>query len=445
MTPENSYLVRHGMTEVGPEGENYPSAGRWAEPDLDHAAALMREVWEDQAQARARGARAREDIAEEFSAAAVGRMARERLKRVGKAGGLPGRSRGSDAASWRAVVASANGLPEESWVDRAEVKLTYEALEAARAVPGPKGLARRTALSAMRPYTHHQDELNRMVVHALRELQQHFTDLMTDTRAEFERLAQMENRLHGLTTTAPEHLALLLEGMRARPASTHPAISYEDDHGRRALGFSGASKAAGAEGYRGFEDIFRGGEEELREAQTAYVERFAGAGWVLDLGCGRGEFLDALRDAGIPARGADLDATMVARCREKGHEVEEADAAAALGALDDDSLPGAFAAQVVEHLGHRQLSDLLDLLHRKLTPGGIAVLETVNPHKPAALKAFWTDPTHHHPLFPEVLLALTRLAGFDSGEVTFPGATGHFDRDVYASGDYAVVVRKAGA
>ncbi len=71
------------------------------------------------------------------------------------------------------------------------------------------------------------------------------------------------------------------------------------------------------------------------------------------------------------------------------------------------------------------------------------MLETVNPHSPAALKAFWTDPTHHHPLFPEVLLALCRLAGFDSGEVVFPGAVGDFDQDVYDSRDYAVVVRKA--
>jgi O-antigen chain-terminating methyltransferase len=110
--------------------------------------------------------------------------------------------------------------------------------------------------------------------------------------------------------------------------------------------------------------------------------------------------------------------------------------------LDDGSLPGAFAAQVVEHLSHSQLIELLDLLYRKLVPGGVAVLETVNPHNPAALKAFWTDTTHHHPLFPEVLLALCRLAGFNSGKVTFPLATDNFDHDVYANRDYAVVTGK---
>jgi SAM-dependent methyltransferase len=215
-----------------------------------------------------------------------------------------------------------------------------------------------------------------------------------------------------------------------------------DEHGHRALGFSDAA-ASGDEGYRGFEDIFRGDEAHVRRTQEAYLDRFADAEWVLDLGCGRGEFLDALEGRGITARGVDLDETMVARCREKGHEVELADAATALHALHENSLPGAFAAQVVEHLSHRELTALLDLLHRKLARGGVAVMETVNPHNPAALKAFWTDTTHHHPLFPEVLLALCRLAGFDSGEVVFPDATDDFDRDVYANRDYAVVARKA--
>jgi hypothetical protein len=99
------------------------------------------------------------------------------------------------------------------------------------------------------------------------------------------------------------------------------------------------------------------------------------------------------------------------------------------------------AAQVVEHLGADELTELLGLIRHKLAPGGIAIMETVNPHNPAALKAFWTDATHHHPLFPEVLLALCRLAGFESGEVRFPSRSGSFDADVYANRDYAVVVR----
>jgi glycosyltransferase involved in cell wall biosynthesis/SAM-dependent methyltransferase len=456
MTPQNSYLVRHEMTHVGPEGENYPAEGRWAEPDLDHAAELMREVWEDQEGARARGALAQTDIAAEFSVEAVGALARGRLRRVS---GLRALGRGASTAN--GGQAAAAGLPN-SWLETAEVKLGFDPSGEAARAGGLRGAARRAALQGMRPYTYHQDELNGFVVRALREVRERLDDLLVDSQAGLNRLeghvatvdaraaeldgraAELAERLleAGLDPAGREDLVRVLEGMRARPASTHPALSYIDEHGRTALGFSGAA-GDDAEGYRGFEDIFRGDEEHVRGTQEGYLDRFAGADWVLDLGCGRGEFLDALRERDIGARGVDLDETMVARCREKGHDVLLADASSALSALADGSLPGAFAAQVVEHLDNTALTELLDLLHRKLTAGGIAVFETVNPHNPAALKAFWTDTTHHHPLFPEVLLALCRLAGFDSGEIAFPSTTDNFDRDVYANRDYAVVARKA--
>lgn len=328
-----------------------------------------------------------------------------------------------------------------SWVETAELKLTFDPLHDARATGGAKGALRRAALTAMRPYTHHADELSRFTVNALREVDDRLDDLTLDTQAQIARMQAQVQRLE--TVLGERDLALLLEGMRARPASTHPAISQLDDHGRRVLRFDGASSDAAT--YRGFEDIFRGDERAVREQQLEYLPHFAGAEWVLDLGCGRGEFLDALVARGIGARGADMDESMVARCREKGLDVRLADAATYLGAADDGSVPGIFAAQVVEHLGAEQLGELLALMQAKLAPGGVAIMETVNPHNPAALKAFWTDTTHHHPLFPEVLLALCRLAGFESGEVRFPVQTDNFDDDVYVNRDYAVIVRKAGA
>lgn len=431
MSPENSYLVRHGMTEVGPEGENYPAAGRWAEPDLDHAAQLMREVWTDREGAARRGQRARQDIAQDFSLEAVGDLASARLKRVAA------RSAGSRGGRRDAVIAAGEETRvPNSWLEIAELKQSFDPLDDASRTGGVRGIARRTLLQGMRPYTHHQDELNGYVVKALSETRDRIDEVLLDQRRVQAEITR------ALGTGEADQTRLVFEGMRARPASTHPAISYMDEHGHRALGFSHAA-ASGDGGYRGFEDIFRGDEAHVRRTQEHYVDRFADAEWVLDLGCGRGEFLDALKERGITARGVDLDETMVARCREKGHEVELADAATALDALPENSLPGAFAAQVVEHLSHRELTDLLGLLHRKLARGGVAVMETVNPHNPAALKAFWTDTTHHHPLFPEVLLALCRLAGFDCGEVAFPDATDDFDRDVYANPDYAVVARKA--
>jgi glycosyltransferase involved in cell wall biosynthesis/SAM-dependent methyltransferase len=435
MTAENSYLVRHTETLVGEEGENYPAHGTWAEPDLDHAAQLMRAVWENPDEARARGARAQREIEEHFSLEAVGRVARDRLKRLAaghrrKNAGVTLSGAGDDGG---------DGLAN-SWVETAELKLTFDPLRDARETGGPKGAMRRAALQAMRPYTHHQDELSKFTVRGLREIDNRLDDLTLDTQAQIARLQAL---VHRSEASIAKELSLLVEGMRARPASTHPAISQLDEHGRRVLRFDGASSDAAT--YRGFEDIFRGDERAVREQQLAYLPHFAAAEWVLDLGCGRGEFLDALVARDIGARGADMDESMVARCVEKGLDVKLADAATYLRALDDGSVPGMFAAQVVEHLSAGQLTELLSLMQAKLAPGGVAIMETVNPHNPAALKAFWTDTTHHHPLVPEVLLALCRLAGFESGEVRFPDETGNFDADVYANRDYAVVVRNAAA
>lgn len=434
MTAENSYLVRHTETAVGPEGENYPAHGTWAEPDVGHAAQLMREVWEHQDEARARGARAQREIAEHFSLEVVGQVARERLKRL--AGGHRRRRQAAGMAT-TGGDGDAGGLAN-SWVETAQLKLSFDPLRDARATGGAKGVARRAALAAMRPYTHHQDELSRFTVNGLREIDSRLDDLTLDTQAQIARLQALVRRSGAAT---PKELSLLVEGMRARPASTHPAISQTDEDGRRVLRFDSASSDAAT--YRGFEDIFRGDERAVLQQQLGYLPHFAGAEWVLDLGCGRGEFLDLLVARDIGARGADMDESMVARCIEKGHDVQLADAATYLRGLDDRSVPGMFAAQVVEHLGPEQLTELLDLMQHKLAPGGVAVMETVNPHNPAALKAFWTDTTHHHPLFPEVLLALCRLAGFESGEVRFPQEGGDFDVDVYVNRDYAVIVRTA--
>jgi SAM-dependent methyltransferase len=442
MTPANSYLVGYETTTVGPDGENYPSAGRWAEPDLEHAARLMREVWTNQEEARRRGERAQADIANDFSAEAVGKIARSRLKRLTRTG-----RNGRDPRALQVHGDAALALTPESWLEMAELKLTYDPMRDAVETGGRAGLARKALLQAMRPYTHHQDELNAFVVNALREANQRFEDLLVDMQSEMQRV---HDRVQGLTRIMPDaeggggtafDLARVLEGVRARPGSTHPAISYVDDTGRRALGFRRGDEEDG-EGYRAFEDIFRGSEAHTRAEQALYLEVFAGCDWVLDIGCGRGEFLDALRDRGIRGVGVDMDPTMVERCREKGHEVHLADAASYLQGLEDDSVPGVFAAQVIEHLSADQLNELLALTRAKLAPGGVAVFETVNPHSPAALKAFWTDTTHHHPLFPEVTLALARLAGFDEGDILFRERTDDFDHDIYANRDYAVVVRK---
>jgi len=179
-----------------------------------------------------------------------------------------------------------------------------------------------------------------------------------------------------------------------------------------------------ASAYVGFEDVFRGRHDDIVERQRAYLPYFKGATDVLDLGCGRGEFLELLREQGIAARGIDSNPEMVARCIERGLEVTQADALSHLQGLPDASVGGLFSAQVVKHLEPRYLMRLLEAVHRTLRPGGRAVIETINPASWSSFfSAYLRDVTHRQPLHPDTLQHLLRAAGFVSVDVVYCSPT----------------------
>lgn len=171
--------------------------------------------------------------------------------------------------------------------------------------------------------------------------------------------------------------------------------------------------------YFAFESRMRGSTAEIRERQRIYVEPFRDLAPVLDVGCGRGEFLALLRAEGVEARGVDVDPDMVAFARGEGLDVEQADLVAALELVPDGGLGGIFAAQVVEHLRPDALLRLLELSHVKLRPGGLLVAETINPLAPLALRNYFADLTHAQPLVPETLALLARQSGFREVETRF--------------------------
>jgi O-antigen chain-terminating methyltransferase len=168
-----------------------------------------------------------------------------------------------------------------------------------------------------------------------------------------------------------------------------------------------------------FAEQFRGSEDRIREQQKSYVARFAGApGQILDLGCGRGEFLDTAKAAGLPVRGVDLNQESVALCRSKGLEVEQGDMFAYLDSLADGSLGGAYCAQVVEHLAPADVPRLVKLLARKLRLGALVAIETPNPECLAIFAThFYIDPTHTRPIPPVLLRFYLEEAGLGRVEI----------------------------
>ncbi len=173
-------------------------------------------------------------------------------------------------------------------------------------------------------------------------------------------------------------------------------------------------------GYLELERRYRGTEEEIRERISAYLpwlQKLPEGGTVLDLGCGRGESLALLRDHGIPARGIDSSARMVALCLERGLEAAEGDLFKTLEELPEASLGGIVSFHVIEHLPGAALDRLVRLAYRALRPGGVLILETPNPlSMVVAARNFWLDPTHIRPVHPESLKLMYELAGFDPVE-----------------------------
>lgn len=176
----------------------------------------------------------------------------------------------------------------------------------------------------------------------------------------------------------------------------------------------------GAEGfYRAFEDRFRGGEEEIRARLAVYLpfvralSRLHPDAGVVDIGCGRGEWLELLRDNEIAARGVDADAGMLQACTARGLDAVQGDALAFLRALPAASQAAVTAFHVAEHLPIAALHTLMDDALRVLRPGGLLVLETPNPESLIVSSTdFHLDPTHAKPLPPKLLDFMAQYHGF---------------------------------
>src|SRR5438094_2961481 len=317
--------------------------------------------------------------AEEIDVAALFDRLSEELRRGAGAGASPA-----------AEFASNRALAERFWPVTAERE----------AGGGVKGVAKRVLRKLMRwyvePLAADQRVFNDSVLKLVDALSER-ADAAVAGREQAERLVrELEERLTRLERRGPA-------GRAAAPPMTAPA----------------QPAAAAVPDYFAFESRMRGSVDLIRDRQRVYVDDFRDAAPVLDAGCGRGELLSLLREAGVEARGIDADSDMVAFARGEGLEVEQADLVEHLGGLDDRSLGGIFMGQVVEHLPAGVLVRVLELASRKLRGGGLLIAETINPLSPLALRSYFADLTHAQPLVPETLELLARQSGFASAEIRF--------------------------
>ncbi|WP_250633181.1 class I SAM-dependent methyltransferase [Pinirhizobacter soli] len=171
--------------------------------------------------------------------------------------------------------------------------------------------------------------------------------------------------------------------------------------------------------YVGLEDAFRGTREDIKQRASHYLPvitdavGLTGGALVVDLGCGRGEWLEVLTEQGIDVCGVDLNPVLLAECTGRGFTAVLADALGFLRGRGDGSLAAITAMHLAEHLDFETLVGIIDEARRVLAPGGALILETPNPENLVmSTHWFYFDPTHRNPLPPGLFEWLVRARGF---------------------------------
>ena len=249
-------------------------------------------------------------------------------------------------------------------------------------------------------------------------------------------LAQRERRLALDGTHAPGHVDRI------------PLRKRETDHQLDSL-------------FSSLEEGLRGTAEQIKEEAKVYLPILANAGitsGILDVGCGRGEWLEVLKEAGLQAKGVDTNGLQVQHCRSLSLDVVESDALAHLASLEPATLNAITAFHFAEHLPLETLVEFFDEAGRALKPGGLLILETPNPENLLVGSCnFYLDPSHNKPIPISTMRLLVEARGFRCEQVMklhpVPNVqievkdqlTSHVNHFLYGPMNYAVVARKPGS
>jgi 2-polyprenyl-3-methyl-5-hydroxy-6-metoxy-1,4-benzoquinol methylase len=242
----------------------------------------------------------------------------------------------------------------------------------------------------------HRDLMKEHNVDFHAALERHGFDIQKRLWADLEKMrGEIDKVINGELRIVRQRMQIGL----TQPPPPGPPPAAGGESGPKGPGQAEAYPTISSLDYERFAERFRGSEESVRRKQAFYIPYFKERTDVLDIGCGRGEFLETLKAAGTAARGIDLSEESVAVCRLKGIDAEVADVYTYLAGLPESTLDGIFCSQVVEHLPPNRLPELIRLCARALCRGGVIAIETPNPECLAIFAThFYLDPTHQRPV-----------------------------------------------
>ncbi len=482
MTLSNSYLVKYSLKEIDQDYGPYKKGMVWAEPDIDDAARLMRYVYENQDEAHRVGAIAANDMKEHFSPDSVGKMYAARIDYILE-------HRVSDSLSGGKIVSSPLVLAEcdqvtlnqglEHLIAQADILVDGITVESKHRLTGlvkkyAKRAVRKSTYWLLNPLFRQVSQFNHEIIKELQvrnntskiqaevalssvnitklkkellaiqhKLTEDISNSSDASKREYESLSlKVEEVFRNLTQQSElvsninDKLAQMVVSTERINTELHPLVYYNHDF------FPVPSKTFD---YFGFEQMFRGNKDLLQGRLKQYVNLFAKGQRVLDVGCGRGDFLELLKENGIVASGVDIDPEMVETCRNGGFDVACDDFENYLDSLSEHSTEGIFSAQFIEHLVPERIDSFIKKSYNKLTWGGKFVAETINPYNLPNSRFFYVDPTHQKPIFPEVARFICLSAGFRDVQIRYIACFGETRaelREPWDFCDYAVIARK---
>lgn len=292
--------------------------------------------------------------------------------------------------------------------------------------------------------------INGSVNNSITDIEEKLNNFKTHIQAMDERHIRNDNYLKNDLIQQKRIIALFLEEARQRlpePLNQQQVQTFINEGQHLLDAF-----------YVAFEDQFRGSREQIGNRLKVYLPLIEEAkigtpnSPILDVGCGRGEWLELLRESGYTAKGIDINRVMQEQCQARKLDVLESDVIAYLQSLPDDSLGAVTGFHIIEHLEFPVLIKLLEEVVRVLKPEGIAIFETPNP-KNLVVGAcnFYSDPTHRNPVFPETIQFCLGFKGLSNVQLMYlnPVEDSPFDKpDIesltlknwfFGSRDYAVI------